>query len=144
SNVSNKLTVTLNVSPSVTLDGSSDVESPPRPNTSVLLPLLLSSAVPFSPSLLLSFSSPEQAASAVERTSSRIKASDQIFPFLIPIPPFEFFSSFLYHRRRFHHTDGRQQNDRSFVPPKRASPLCKCPFYKDSAYETDIRSADLA
>ena len=104
-------TVTLNASPSVVLDGSSEVESPPRPNTNVL------GVFDFSPSLSLlpSFLSPspdEQAASAVDRTSTSNRASDHNLLLLIKTPPSV---SVLYHRRLLHHKDGKRQSDRIHV-----------------------------
>src|SRR5699024_6914598 len=66
SNVSKMFLVTLNVSPSVVLDGSREVESPPRPNTNVPpLPESSASTSALPSSSPPALSSPEQAASTV-------------------------------------------------------------------------------
>src|SRR5699024_6067527 len=112
SNVSKMFFVTLNVSPSVVLDGSSEVESPPRPKTNVppLPPLSsVASVSPSSPSPPVSSSpEPEQAARTVPiKSNSKINNNLALLNF-IQRPPLDFF---VYHCCLFHCINDKQQND---------------------------------
>src|SRR5699024_7287014 len=98
SNVSKMFLVTLNVSPSVVRDGSSDVESPPRPKTNVppsvvsvasstSASFFVASSVSLASPLVLSDPPPEQAASII--TTRKISGKNNLVKLrnFIPQPP---------------------------------------------------------
>src|SRR5690606_20934468 len=118
--VSKILAATFIDSPSVTRDGSSETESPPRPKTSVLPPPLLSPAV--SPSVPPSLPLPELQAARTMETISRT-ASVHNFPFFTMTPPS---LVFYYHRRALPpYRGGTRQNDRFPVPTVSEPSTCR-------------------
>src|SRR5690625_1458034 len=112
SNVSKRFFVTLNVSPSVVLDGSSEVESPPRPKINVppLPPLssVASVSPPSSSPPAWSSSEPEQAARIVPIKSNSKTNNNLACLNFIQRPPLYFF---VYHCCLFHCINDKQQND---------------------------------